>query len=328
MGSHLQNVIGAVVIGRNEGNRLIRCLRSLQATISTIVYVDSGSTDGSIEAAKGLGAHVVALTASAPFTAARARNAGFVALKALKSEIRFVQFVDGDCEVLAGWLESASQFLDQRDDVALVCGRRLERYPSASVYNGLCDLEWNTPVGEAVACGGDSLARTEALESVGGFRSQLIAGEEPELCLRLRAKGWKIWRLEVEMTLHDAAMMCFRQWWVRTVRGGHAFAEVAALHWRSPLAIWKAELQRSVFWGGLLPIFIGASTLIYWQAALAVFVYPLQIGRIALIRGHTSSRSWSYAAFMTLGKFAEFQGIITFYWRRLWGKKIELIEYK
>ena len=36
------------------------------------------------------------------------------------------------------------------------------------------------------------LVRVEAFEAVGGFRPELIAGEEPELCMRLREKGWKI----------------------------------------------------------------------------------------------------------------------------------------
>ena len=42
--------LGAVVIGRNEGARLERCLDSLQGTVACIVYADSGSEDGSVAA--------------------------------------------------------------------------------------------------------------------------------------------------------------------------------------------------------------------------------------------------------------------------------------
>ncbi|MEL6875209.1 MAG: glycosyltransferase family A protein, partial [Pseudomonadota bacterium] len=146
-----------VIIGRNEGNRLIRCLESLQPSGAPMVYVDSASSDGSPKAASARGALVHALDLDKPFTAARARNEGVEKLGTLEAQPQYVLFVDGDCEVETGWIDAAVRFLDDRPDVAAVCGRRRERYPEASVYNQLCDHEWNTPVGEAAACGGDSL---------------------------------------------------------------------------------------------------------------------------------------------------------------------------
>ena len=193
-----------------------------------------GSTDGSVLEARSLGVDVVELDARTPFTAARARNDGFERLCQVAPKLPYVQFVDGDCEVVAGWLDKAVAFLDLHRDVAVVCGRRRERYPARSIYNRLCDLEWDTPVGEAKACGGDALMRAEAFEKVDHFRADLIAGEEPELCLRLRQAGWRIWRLDYEMTLHDAAITRFSQWWSRTLRGGYAFANGAYLHSAAP----------------------------------------------------------------------------------------------
>ena len=92
--------IGIVIIGRNEGERLIRCIQSLHEYIANTVYVDSASTDHSVEAANNLGAHTLALDMLKPFTAARARNAGFAQLLKIFPDTEFVQFVDGDCEVL------------------------------------------------------------------------------------------------------------------------------------------------------------------------------------------------------------------------------------
>src|SRR5579872_6211097 len=95
---------GVVVIGRNEGKRLVDCLTSINPGAITTVYVDSGSEDGSVAAAKNLGAAVVMLASAQPFTAARARNEGFAALKALRNDFCFVQFVDGDSALDPRWL--------------------------------------------------------------------------------------------------------------------------------------------------------------------------------------------------------------------------------
>ncbi|MCB1329937.1 MAG: glycosyltransferase, partial [Maritimibacter sp.] len=242
--------IAAVVIGRNEGDRLIACLKSLGG-VARVVYVDSGSTDGSPAAARNLGADVVALDMTQPFTAARARNAGLDALR--DDPPTYVQFVDGDCVLQPGWIDTARAFLDDHPKVAMACGRRREIHPEASVYNRLCDDEWNTPVGEALACGGDALGRWEALDVVGGYNPTLIAGEEPDLCLRLRVAGWKIWRIDAEMTAHDAAILRFGQWWKRVSRAGHAFAEGAWLHGKSQ-GHWVGETRRLLVWGLGLPL--------------------------------------------------------------------------
>jgi len=321
--------LGIVVIGRNEGERLVNCLRSVkrEADVAT-VYVDSGSTDGSVEAAKQFGVVAVTLDMTRPFTAARARNEGFAALAGANPGIQFVQFVDGDCELVPGWLAVALEFLTQRDDIAVVCGRRRELYPDASIYNRLCDVEWNTPIGEASTCGGDSLIRSEAFRAAGGYRGQLIAGEEPELCLRLRSLGWKIWRLDVEMTLHDAAIARFRGWWKRTVRSGYAYAEIAQLHRNSNLRIYVQEARRSVFWGGLLPLFICLGAIIHPAMALGILIYPVQMCRIALRRRDDRATAWSYAFFIVAAKFAELQGLLKFYLGQLSGQSSSLIEYK
>jgi len=217
--------IGVVVIGRNEGERLNRCLISVAQTGAKIIYVDSGSTDNSVQLARDLGHHVLELDMSVPFTAARARNEGFAYLVRLYPQIDYVQFIDGDCEMQPGWLLHAASFMKKNVSAVMVCGRLRERYPERSVYNMLCDIEWDAPPGISGACGGIAMVRVDDFRREGGYRADMIAGEEPELCVRFRKKGKEIWRLDVEMALHDAAMMHFHQWWRRAVRGGYAFAE-------------------------------------------------------------------------------------------------------
>jgi glycosyltransferase involved in cell wall biosynthesis len=322
------NPVGTVVIGRNEGERLIRCLSSIVLEMQCVVYVDSGSTDDSIAAAERLGIIVIRLDMTRPFTAGRARNEGFDALRTLQPEVQYVQFIDGDCELVHGWIEAASTFIDQRIDVAVVCGRRRERYPELSVYNHLCDLEWNTPIGEALSCGGDSLMRVDAFAAVGGFRPQLIAGEEPELCLRLRNNGWKIWRLDQEMTRHDAAMTRFSQWWTRAVRSGYGCADVSWFHRASIANVYRRETISAILWGGILPLAIALGAFIYPAVLGVAVIYPVQVCRIAFKRGPMKSESWIYASFMMLAKFAAFYGILKFFWRRRTNRSIKLIEYK
>src|SRR5271165_3998817 len=161
--------LGVIAIGRNEGERMRRCLESVMGRELIIVYVDSGSVDGSVELARSLGANVVELDLSRPFTAARARNEGFERLCQINPQVRFVQFVDGDCEVVEGWLEEAHGVLAENPEIGVVCGRRRERFPESTVYNRLADLEWDTPLGEARACGGDAMMRVEAVRKVGGY---------------------------------------------------------------------------------------------------------------------------------------------------------------
>lgn len=240
--------VAVVVIGRNEGQRLLRCLESVIGQVATVIYVDSGSTDGSPELAREKGALVVNLDMDLPFTAARARNAGLKQVQLGNPEVRFVQFVDGDCEVRSHWLEQAHLFLCANPKVAVVCGRRRERFPERSVYNLLCDMEWGVPPGPAKSCGGDAMMRLDAISQVGGYSADLIAGEEPELCVRLRAQGWGVQVLAAEMTWHDAAMTSFTQWWKRSVRAGYAYAEGAHLHGAPPERHCVRELTRAVSW--------------------------------------------------------------------------------
>lgn len=324
--------VGLVAIGRNEGDRLRRCLQSVVGVVDRVVYVDSGSTDGSVEMAKSLGVEVVELDLSIPFTAARARNEGFARLLQLNPDIEFVQFVDGDCEVVEGWIEKAQTYLAQNPKFAVVCGRRRERFPEQSIYNRLCDIEWDTPVGEAKACGGDAMMRVEALQQVEGYDPTLIAGEEPELCVRLRQQDWKIFRLDEEMTLHDAQMTKFSQWWKRSQRAGHAYAEGSWLHGKPPERHWVKESRSIWLWGAIVPLLaLGLAWATKGWSLLLLLAYPLltyRIYRYMRSQNLSSQDAALYAGSCLLGKFAQAQGQLQFHLNRLLGRKQILIEYK
>jgi len=319
---------GVVAIGRNEGRRLEVCLASLSAA-SSVVYVDSGSTDDSVTTARDAGADVIDLDLAVPFTAARARNTGFARLRQRDETIDYVQFIDGDCELVAAWPQQALSFLERNPEVAAVAGRRRERFPAQSVYNWLCDLEWSGPAGETRAFGGDVMIRARVLAQVGGYREDMIAGEEPELCVRFRAAGWRIWRLEAEMTLHDAAMTRFAQWWRRSLRAGYAYALGAHLHGRAPEYHKAKESRRAWQWGVGLPLACVAAQLEFGLVgAMLWLAYPLQVARLVLTRRGQLRDRIKVAFFQTLARFPEAIGQIMFTRDRLLHRQRRLIEYK
>jgi len=316
--------VGCVVIGRNEGERLGDSLRSVLARTRRVVYADSGSTDGSREAAESLGVRTVALDPGGPMSAARGRNAGFQALREHYPECDFVQFLDGDCILTPDWIDQGLEFLLSNPRAAVVCGRRFEAAPGASLYNGLMDREWDTPVGRADACGGDSLVRIAAFDQVGGFRSNLTAGEEPELCARLRAAGWEIWRLDAPMSEHDANIHRFGQWWRRAKRSGFGYAQVWQATRSLPRRLYGRELARAFLWAVALPLLVIAASMLAgsaWLLLLLPLIYGLQVIRIALRNGF----AWRFGLLMVTGKFAEAIGAATFFVAR---SRRQFFDYK
>ena len=329
-GQHPSDV-GVVVIGRNEGKRLVRCLESVRRQAGCVLYVDSGSTDGSVASARGLSDAVVELDLHIPFTAARARNEGFQRLLEVGCDVRYVFFVDGDCEVVPGWLRTAVHFLGAHPDYGIVWGTLRERFPEKSIYNLLCDIEWRDyPVGETTTCGGNAVARIEAIREVGGFRADLICGEEPEMCVRLRKAGWRIYHLEPVMALHDAAMYRFGQWWKRATRTGYAFAQGASLHGAPPERHYVRETRRPWIWGLAIPVatlcllpFLGC------RALLVLIAYPIQLLRLSALRPQRSAaENWLRAAAFLLSNFPELFGQLKFHFDRFRRAQSRLIEYK
>lgn len=320
--------VDVVLIGRNEGARLTAALRSVAGQARRIVYVDSGSEDGSAAAASRAGAEVVLLDTSVPFTAARARNAGFAQLEADGATPVYVQFIDGDCTLAEGWIGSGAAHLDTHPDTAMVTGWRSEMHPDASVYNQLCDWEWHRPAGEILACGGDMMVRADVFRALGGFDPTVIAAEDDEFCTRMRKAGWRLKRLPLEMTRHDAAMLRFGQWWQRAVRTGHGFAQVGHLH----PDYFTTERKRVWVYGLALPLLI----LLALLTAPVFAILPLVLYALNYLRtyqglrrtGTAVPRARSFAALLTLSKLPNLIGVATFHWRRLRHAQMRIIEYK
>lgn len=335
MNGPTEPLVSVVVIGRNEGDRLIRCLDSVRAMDPPpgpveLVYVDSNSTDQSVARARERGARVVEMPAGRQ-TAARARNAGWRSTAA-----PLVLFLDGDTILDHRFLAAAIAGLAD-PQVAVVWGHRRELKPGDTIYNRVLDLDWIYPPGPAEFCGGDALMRRSALEQVGGFDEGLIAGEEPELCRRLRERGHVISHLDHPMTLHDLAIHSFGQYWRRAFRAGHAYAEVAARYRDSALPLWQGEVRQNyrhgVFLLGLPVAALAAG------AVLRSWVPPLfALGLLCLLVLRTARRCrWkspdfalclAYACHSHLQKIPILLGQLQYWRNRRQGRHQTLIEYK
>jgi glycosyltransferase involved in cell wall biosynthesis len=333
--------VGVVTIGRNEGDRLIRCLQSVHGKAAAVVYVDSASDDNSVTRAKQLGADVVQLDKSTPFTAALARNLGAQRLKEIAPNLKYIQFVDGDCEVRPDWMPRARRELESNESLGAVCGRRRERFPRRSIYNRLIDIEWNTPPGPALAVGGDAMFRLKAFDAVGGYDPTVMAGEEPQLCLRIRHSHYTILRIEAEMTLHDADITRFSQWWRRHVRAGYGTLDVNRRFQVDGERLFGKMVRSAPIWALAWPAAIILAALIAGiargpaaaiiAAAVVFAALPLQVIRLtarALLHGMPPRLALAFASMTMLSKWAWFRGQIKYYLDRSRGRGLELIEYK
>lgn len=325
--------LGLVVIGRNEGERLQRCFASVQARAEAAVYVDSGSTDDSVEIARRAGIHVVQLDMSTVVTAARARNAGFAELLRLHPHVSLVQFLDGDMEVLADWIDVATKFMRDRPDVVALSGVRRERHPDRNVYHRIVDVEWRLgESGETHAFGGDVMMRADAFARVGGYDERVIAAEDNELALRLRLAGGKVWHIDQPCTLHDVAMSHPAQWWQRAKRTGYAYAQVRSLHTDSKEQAFTREYRRTLVWGAAIPSAALGLAVPTLGASLSLFgLYALQAARVARStreKGFSVEHSLAWGANCALAKLPETVGLAMYHLDRARSRTPRIIEHK
>jgi GT2 family glycosyltransferase len=315
---------GIVIIGRNEGPRLRRAISSIQHQKANLIYVDSGSSDGSLELSHELGVDVHSLDPAHPFSPARARAEGAAILIKTKPNLRFIQFLDGDCELVSGWIENAIAHFEENDNVAIVCGKLSETAPELSIYNRMSPIKWKLPSGEILTCGGIFMIRREVYEMVGGFDTTLITHEESDLCERVRAIGYKVSRIDASMAKHDSGLIHFSQWWARAVWGGYGDAlGISQLPG-------KADNQKRLRWYitgpiGTSALFIGGLIGMLWRheflicllAAMAIQgILFARIFRGRLLQGDSAYDSMIFSGLSVLRNFACGFGFILYYLNR------------
>jgi GT2 family glycosyltransferase len=321
--------VGVVVIGRNEGARLESCFASLRG-FGSVLYVDSGSSDGSLQKARRHGLDAIGLDASQPLSAARARNAGRQHLRQVAPSLAFVQFLDGDCELEPGWLEHARAALSGDPTLAVAAGRLREKHPHQSVFHRVADVEWHgAGIGEVADVGGVFMVRCRAFDEAGGFDANVGAGEEPELCHRLRARGWRIVRLAAPMACHDLGAFGFVQWWRRAARFGYASSDLAL---RRGMRRFRRHMLRAWLWSAV-PAAAAATAMSGWSLAAiplsALWVaQALRVAVHALRSGCGAGTAASYACLLMVSYGGQLQGQIQYFWDRGSRRRYRLFETK
>lgn len=327
--------IGIVVIGRNEGERLQNCLKAFIDMPYPLIYVDSGSSDNSVEIAKSLGFNTHSLDPLiAPFSAARARNEGFEKLLETHPQIEFVQFLDGDCHIASQWLEAAACALQEDHQRGAVIGHLSEAFADTSLYNRLCALEWRSPPGDLVnfgGLGGISMVRAFVFKAINGFNPDVIAGEDSEFGVRLSLAGYKVTKIDYSMATHDANITRFGQWWTRAVRAGHAIGQRAHLNGATHANDCVKEQRSTWFWGVMLPLLVAISAIPTHGASLVLLlsngILGFRVYRFRRHMGDSASDAWLYARFLLMAKVANGIGLIKFHVNKM-KKHYEIIEYK
>ncbi|MCX4247802.1 glycosyltransferase [Paraliomyxa miuraensis] len=309
--------VGVVVIGRNEGQHLLRGLGSIGAQAGAIAYADSDSADDSVALVRehfpAVAVVEMKATPGNPMSPARGRNEGYAALRQRLPAVRYVQFLDGDCELHSQWLSTAANYLDQHPEVGIVTGRLRERERNRNAFHRLADMEWDQPPGEVNAMGGIMMVRAEVWERVGGQNALLPAGEELELCWRVIDAGYKTMRLTDDMALHDIDMASFGQWWTRSVRTGHAFAQGYWVHRDG----WHLRQVISMLaYGAMLPgVAVGGAPLSLGASLGLLAAYPRlwkKIEQHRRERGDDADDARLYATATVVGKIAGAMGVAKF----------------
>ena len=291
------------------------------AGAASVVYVDSGSSDGSVELAGSQGVEVWQLDPSSPFSAARGRAEGVSVLLRSTKRVDYIQFLDGDCSLDSGWLACAASHLDSNASTGVVCGQLVEAPSGVPLYTRISPQSWRQPAGELQSCGGIFMVRRDVYEAVGGFNPALLTREESDLCARVRAAGSRVVRLSEGMAQHESGIRTFHQWWARAVWGG--YGDALSIRNSPPN---RRRLQR--FWAGILvspALIVGGAIGMIWSLwgvvalALGLGAIVLSLARTALARfrqGHSVLEAVEFAIFASLRRVAGCVGLFSYYLQR------------
>lgn len=244
--------VSFVVIGRDEAAHLGASVRSLAdqgipRSQMEVIYVDSGSVDGSPEIAQRFGADRIVLLARSEASAAKARNQG-----ARLARAEFIQFVDGDTTLEAGWTAHGLGVLRPAPRLAGIAGALKESMPDRNLYHRVLDLDWPSSTGPVPFVGGNAMYRRSALLDVGGFDECLGLGEEPELGVRLRERGWTLRQLSRPMARHDVDISRFADYLGQMYGNGVACGRVVRATGGLHRGFWRDRFLGLMAWAATL----------------------------------------------------------------------------
>jgi Glycosyl transferase family group 2 len=319
------SITGVVVVASDNKASPEAAIRSA-GDGRAIVFVAVGGAPDATATAKGAGAVIAEGSERSFIPAGRARNAGYRQLKKIAPHLEYVQFVDADAALDPDWIATAEKFMARRPEVSIVTGAikslsgsRLSHAPTGSRDNADDEGE--------IQCvyGGSALMRVESFEAAGGFRGDLLTAETVDLCIRLRRRGARIWRLDEAMAICRSAVKP-GGWWAQSRQRGFDNAYCASLHGGPPERLGMMDTVLAVLWGFLFPTAVISAALlgalvamkfspatppILIAGAILAFgagVFVFRIAAAVVIRGLFKLSSWKTAFATVTGRFPEFLG--------------------
>jgi acetyltransferase-like isoleucine patch superfamily enzyme len=180
------------------------------------------------------------------------------------------------------------------------------------------------------------LVRRDALAQVDGFDPNLKAGEEPEMCSRLRATGWVIEHIDEPMTGHDLAIRTWKAYWLRAKRSGMAYAEIAHKMQKKGDLMWQNEAKRDLVHGSIYlasPLILAAlyalSPLIPLIAAVLFFTLLIRTALRSAWKAPTNHMlCMQYAVHVHLQKIPSLFGQLAWRLNHRRGGATQWVDYK
>jgi GT2 family glycosyltransferase len=291
--------VSFVVITKNEGANVERCLRSCWIAADNaglkaeLILADSNSQDNTVSLALPLASKIIRLPeANAPFAG---RMVG-----AERAQGTLVQFVDGDMVLDPGWLAHAAPFLRDRPRVAAVAGfsENAVTNPNLRRMDRRARLREKNEVGNAdlrVLWGGAVLVRAEALSQGGGFNPYLVGLEQLDVSWRLRRAGYGLQRLGAPMAIHHGydqplplEVEIRKRWRTYFVGGGQLLRlYISKYPDLAPALLARETRGATMFLGGV--VFVLAFLLIFIQNPLVAALLAAVLMAGLLLRGRISS---------------------------------------
>ena len=231
-----------------------------------VVLADSYSTDRTVELAMNYPVRIVQLTHADERCCGVGPQLGYQHCVG-----EFVYILDGDMQMLEGFLEEALEVLERQPDVAGVGGRVVELNTESLEYVAREQrVVSHRRAGSVDRLDGGGLYRRSAIEAAGYFSDRnLHSYEEYDLGVRLRSLGWTLWRIPrgaVNHFGHDAPpyRLLMRRWRTRYVCGLGELIRAAAGQPRFAMVLM-----------GLTELRLYLAVLFWWAVLLSVPFWPL-----------------------------------------------------
>ena len=267
-------ILSVVIIGLNEEKKIGNCIKNIMKATeeipgTEIVYIDSGSTDKTTSIALQNGIRVYQLGKKQLPSPAAGRYVGSLVTKG-----KYIMFVDGDTNIIHGWVSEALKKIESDSKIAMVGGTFL-----ALGKDEICSVDKVSnlePYRSVLKIGGAcSIVSREVLEKCGNWNPFVRSEEEEDLANRIH-------HFFPEYKILKSSKITAFGWWYKNL----TFSEI--------IRRWKRGFLKG---SGLA--FKNAIVYGYWKQYLYYVRKPANI--MILFFSLVVSLLWKYGFFVLLG---------------------------